>query len=170
MKFITLEVARNLISGGEQKAKEIGISAVIAIVDEGGHLVACHRMDDAPIASIDHAQDKAWTAVAMKRPTLELTSLAAPNGQLFGINTKNNGRITTFGGGIPIIMDEKIVGAVGVCCGTIEHDLEVAAAVVEAFIPEENGDNNSNEVEEVQVRKPPQDYLQEFYEQHLRPT
>ncbi|PLS17249.1 DNA polymerase III subunit delta' [Bacillus sp. M6-12] len=164
MGFITLAVAKKLLHEAEQRAKRIGVSAVIAVVDEGGHLAACHRMDDSPIASIEHAQDKAWTAVAMKRPTSELASLAAPNGELFGINKTNNGRVVILGGGIPILMNGKIVGAVGSCCGDTDHDIEISQAAVEALKIEEQAE--SSDAQPTAARQH-QNYLQEFYEQHL---
>lgn len=134
MTKITLDVAKILIQGAERKAREIGVSEVIAVVDEGGNLVACHRMDHAWITSIDIAQNKAWTAVAMRMPTSALAPMAVPSGELYGINTTNHGRIVIFGGGIPLVKDGRIVGAVGASGSTVANDVEVANAAVQTFI------------------------------------
>ncbi|MFD0048128.1 heme-binding protein [Actinomycetes bacterium NPDC127524] len=130
--ILTLEMAKKLIKGAERRARELGISEVIAIVDEGGNLIACHRMNDAWITSIDLAQKKAWTSVALKMPTSYLAGMARPNGELYGINTTDD-RIVIFGGGIPLVMEGHIVGAVGASGSTVEHDMEVAAAAVQIF-------------------------------------
>lgn len=61
MSKITLDLAKQIIAGAEEKAKRIGVSMVISVVDEGGNLIAVHRMDDAWLASIEIAQNKAWT-------------------------------------------------------------------------------------------------------------
>lgn len=133
MAKITLEVAKKLIKSAERKAMELGISEVIAIVDSGGNLIACHRMDGAWLASIDIAQNKAWTAVALKMPTANLAALTVPRAELYGINTTNHGRIVVFGGGIPFVKDAKVCGAIGVSGSTVANDIEVAEATVEVF-------------------------------------
>ncbi len=131
--MINLETAKKLIEAGEQKAKELDIKMVITVVDEGGNLVATHRMDDAWLASIDIAQGKAWTSVALKMPTVDLEEATVPNAELYGLNTTNNGRLVVFGGGIPLEKDGKVVGAVGASGSSVENDMKVAQAAVDAF-------------------------------------
>ena len=133
MSRINLENAKKIIEGAEQKASEIGVQMVISVIDEGGNLVAVHRMDDAWLASIDIAQNKAWTAVALKMPTSNLEEATVPNAELFGLNTTNQGRIVVFGGGIPLEADGKVVGAIGVRGSSVPDDVKVAEAGVEAF-------------------------------------
>jgi uncharacterized protein GlcG (DUF336 family) len=130
---MTLEVAKKLMKGAERRARELGVSQVIAIVDEGRNLIACHRMDDAWLASIDIAQNKAWTAVSLKMPTSNLAKLTVPNAELYGLNTTNHRRVVVFGGGIPFVKEGRIVGGVGVSGSTIAHDVEVAKAAVQIF-------------------------------------
>ncbi|GAA3331386.1 hypothetical protein GCM10020331_087790 [Ectobacillus funiculus] len=93
----------------EQKneAKQLGVAMVISIVDEGGNLIATHRMDDAWLASIEIAVNKAWTSVALKMPTENLASATVPQAELYGLNTTNNGRLVVFGGGIPLVKAGK---------------------------------------------------------------
>lgn len=133
MSTITLDFAKEIISSGEKEAKNLDISMVISVLDEGGNLIATHRMDDAWLASIDIAQNKAWTSVALKMPTSNLAEATVPSAELYGLNTTNNGRIVVFGGGIPLIKNDKVVGAVGVSGSTVSHDVQVAEAAAQAF-------------------------------------
>jgi len=130
---ITLEAAKILLMEAEKKAKELGLAEDIAIVDDGGNLVAFYRMDNARIGGIDIAQNKAWTSVALKMPTASLAQAAQPGGPSFGINTTNNGRVVILGGGIPLMKEGRIVGGIGVSGGTSAQDIEVANAAVQAF-------------------------------------
>ncbi|KAB2330789.1 heme-binding protein [Cytobacillus depressus] len=133
MNKINLEIAKEIIAGAEEEAKGIGVSMVISVVDEGGNLIAVHRMDDAWLASIDIAQNKAWTSVALKMPTSNLADATVPAAELYGLNTTNNGRLVVFGGGIPLVQDGKVIGAVGVSGSTVPHDVQVAEAAVKVF-------------------------------------
>jgi uncharacterized protein GlcG (DUF336 family) len=133
MSKITLQTAKKMIESAENEAKRIGVPMVISVVDEGGNFIACHRMDDALLVSVDIAQNKAWTSVAMKMPTAILAQLSAPGAELYGINTTNNGRVVVFGGGIPLHQQNEIVGAVGVSGGSVEQDIQVAQAAVQSF-------------------------------------
>jgi uncharacterized protein GlcG (DUF336 family) len=133
MGEINLQLAKKLIESAEKKAKEIGVPMVISIVDRGGNFIACHRMDDALLVSVDIAQNKAWTSVAVKMPTSDLAQAAGVGKELYGINTTNNGRVVVFGGGIPLSKNGQIIGAVGVSGGSVEEDIQVAQAAVEMF-------------------------------------
>lgn len=81
MGKLNLEVAKKLIEGAEQEAKRLGIQMVISVLDEGGNLIAVHRMDDAWLASVEIAQNKAWTSVALKMPTANLAEATVPNAE-----------------------------------------------------------------------------------------
>ena len=133
MNKITLELAKEIIAGAEEEANKLGISMVISVVDDGGNLMAIHRMDDAWLASIDIAQNKAWTSVALKMPTSALADATVPAAELYGLNTTNNGRLVVFGGGIPLVIDDQVVGAIGVSGDTVPHDVQVAEAGVNVF-------------------------------------
>ncbi|MGH2316149.1 GlcG/HbpS family heme-binding protein [Planococcus sp. SE5232] len=133
MNKITLELAKKVIAGAEEEATKLGIAMVISVVDDGGNLVAVHRMDDAWLASIDIAQNKAWTSVALKMPTGNLADATVPAAELYGLNTTNNGRLVVFGGGIPLVIDDKVVGAIGVSGSSVPHDVQVAEAGANVF-------------------------------------
>lgn len=133
MSKLNLEIAKKIIEGAEQESRRLGVNMVISVLDEGGNLIAVHRMDDAWLASVEIAQNKAWTSVALKMPTSNLAEATVPNAELYGLNTTNNGRIVVFGGGIPLTIDGKVVGAVGVSGSSVAHDVQVAQAAVNAF-------------------------------------
>ncbi|OZU87788.1 DNA polymerase III subunit delta' [Virgibacillus indicus] len=133
LEKLNLETAKKLIDSAEKEAGNIGVQMVISIIDDGGNLIAAHRMDDAWLASVDIAHNKAWTSVALKMPTSNLEEATTPNSELWGLNTTNNGKIVVFGGGIPLEKDGKVVGAVGVSGGAVPQDVQVAEAAVNAF-------------------------------------
>ncbi|GAA3407444.1 heme-binding protein [Paenibacillus hodogayensis] len=130
---ITLEVAKALLEAAEKKARELGLAEDIAIVDEGGNLIAFHRMDHARLAGIDIAQNKAWTSVALKMPTANLAQAAQPGGPSYGINTTNQGRIVILGGGIPLMKDGMVYGGIGASGATSAQDIEVVNAAVQLY-------------------------------------
>jgi uncharacterized protein GlcG (DUF336 family) len=105
----------------------------IAVMDAGRNLVAFQRMDGAWVASIDIAIDKAFTSAGRGLTTREIGEMAQPGQPLFGINTTNGGRIVIFAGGVPLMREGEVVGAVGVSGGTPDEDHEVAEAGVAAF-------------------------------------
>ena len=121
MDKITLELVKEIIAGAEEEANNIGVAMVISVVD------------DAWLASIDISQNKAWTSVALKMPTANLADATVPAAELYGLNTTNNGRLVVFGGGIPLVIDDKVVGAIGVSGSTVPHDVQVAEAGANVF-------------------------------------
>jgi uncharacterized protein GlcG (DUF336 family) len=88
-------------------------------------------MDGAWVASIDI--DKAFTSAGRGLTTRKLGEMTQPGQPLFGINTTNGGRIVIFAGGIPLMRDGEVVGAIGMSGGTVDEDHEVAEAGVTAF-------------------------------------
>ena len=123
-----LSKAKIMIEAAEQKALEIGVPMVIAVVDMGGNLVAQHRMDGSLLASISISLDKAYTAVALKMPTNEAAAITGPGQSLFGLNTTDGGRLVVFGGGFPIIAGDVMIGGFGVSGGSVDEDMSVAKA------------------------------------------
>lgn len=106
----------------QQYAATQGVKVVTAVCDAGGNPVAMLRADDAFIASVDIAVNKAFTAVSLKMTTEELGKLAQPGESLYGIQFTNNNRIVIFGGGVPLTENGVIVGGFGVSGGTAAED------------------------------------------------
>src|ERR1700752_5052888 len=131
--MLTTERAQSSIEAGIVKAKEIGQPMNIAVVDAGANLTAFTRMDGAWLGSIDIAINKAFTAKAFDISTLELVRNSQPGDQFFGIHVSNHARVMIFAGGVPIKINDQIVGAVGVSGGSGEQDQAVAEAAVAAW-------------------------------------
>lgn len=125
---LKLDFAIKVIKAAEKKAKAIGVPMVVTVVDDGGNLVAQHRMDGALLASINISKNKAYTAVAVKVPTHELAALSQPGQPLFGIHNADGGRIVIFGGGFPLKHGDHIIGGIGVSGGSVEEDVACAKA------------------------------------------
>jgi uncharacterized protein GlcG (DUF336 family) len=130
---LNLADARLIIAAAESTALELKIPYNIAVVDCGGSLISHVRMDGAWLGSIDISINKAFTARAFDMSTETLSKAAQSNDSLFGINSTNEGRIVIFGGGIPIVVDGMVIGAVGASGGSVENDIKVANAGVSAF-------------------------------------
>lgn len=132
MSAISLSSATKVVEAAVEKAREIGQPMNIAVVDDGGHLVAFARMDGAIKASIDISIRKARTSILMNAPTGALMPLAQPGAELYGLE-QTSGGLVVFGGGIPLTVDDVVVGAIGVSAGSVEQDVTVAEAGVAAL-------------------------------------
>ena len=127
------EEARQIIAAAVEKAGEIETPMNIAVMDAGMNLVAFERMDGAWVLSIDIAMGKAYTSAGRGLSTRDIGEKAQPGQDLFGVNTTNDGRVVTFPGGLPLMRDGEVVGAIGVSGGPVDQDEEVAEAGVAAF-------------------------------------
>ena len=116
-----------------EKAKEIRVPVVTAACDAGGNPVTLLRADGAYIASVDIAQNKAYTSVSVQMSTEKLATLSQPNGPLYGIQHTNGGRIVIFGGGIPLYENGTLIGGFGVSGGSAEQDTSLAHYAQEIF-------------------------------------
>ncbi len=130
-QVLDLGKATRLIEAIEKKAVETGKKAVIAVVNAEGNPIAVHCMDGAFLVSYEVAVKKAYTAVAVKMPTIELSKLVQPGGTFYGL--QNLDKIVTFGGGIPLYVGGVIVGGLGVSGGTGEEDHVLASYGVSVF-------------------------------------
>lgn len=115
------------------RAREQGFRVVAAVCDAGGNAVALQRDDDAYIASVDVASNKAFTAVSLKMTTEQVGRLAQPGAPLYGVQHTNQGRIVIFGGGAPLIRGGVIVGGLGVSGGSAEQDTALCNYGVQLF-------------------------------------
>jgi len=131
---LSLDDARVVLAGSEAKAREIGIDMDVAVVDDGGHLLAFIRMDKARVTSIDVAINKAFTSACARRGTHEYAASAGAGGPAFGIHASNQGRFTIFGGGLPIFIDGVIAGGVGCSSGSPDEDRAVAQAGIDRLL------------------------------------
>lgn len=133
LRTLSLEDARRMLTAAEAQAARIGLPYNIAVVDAGGSLIAFVRQDGALMGSIDLAIGKAYTARIFDKTTAFLASISQSGDPLFGIQQSNGGKVVAFGGGIPVVLDGEIIGAVGASAGSVEQDISVAEAAVAAF-------------------------------------
>lgn len=121
---INLATAKKVAAAAAEEAGKIKVNAVIAVVDAGGNLVYLERFDVVQWGSLDMAVHKAKCSVAYKRPTKALES-AITNGNMTYLTLDG---ISAIEGGVPIIQDGKIIGAIGVSGGTSVQDGQIAQA------------------------------------------
>jgi glc operon protein GlcG len=125
-KILTLEAAKQIAGAAQAEAAKNKWTMVICVVDDGGHLIYLERMDGTQIGSVQVAQEKAVTAVRFKRPTKALEDAVA-GGRTVVMKLPG---ATPIEGGVPIIVDGAVIGAVGVSGGTSPQDGQVAAVGV----------------------------------------
>jgi uncharacterized protein GlcG (DUF336 family) len=127
---MSLEVAELLLAGVKAQASARGLRLAAAVVDRGGNLVACLRMDHAQLGASSLALDKAVTAVSFGRPTAAWTESSTPGGSDWGLAHTLGGRAIVFPGGIPVFAGTHLVGGLGVSGAASEVD--AACAVLAA--------------------------------------
>ena len=123
---IGLAEAKRVIAAAQAEATKNKWSVAVAIVDNGGHLVAFERMDTTQFGSVQVAQDKASTAVGFRRPSKAFEDTVAQGGA--GVRIVKLAGATPIEGGIPLVAGGKIVGAIGVSGVTSQQDGQIAGA------------------------------------------
>ena len=122
---ITLDSAKRLIEKIEQEALRRNKPSVIAVCSRDGNPVAVHVMDGSFLVSFDMAVKKAYTSVAVKMSTMELSRLTQPGQTFYGLG-KMSDNIVIFGGGVPLKVGDNIIGGLGISGGTGEEDNSLA--------------------------------------------
>ena len=121
---IGLEAAKKAMAAAEAEATKNNWPMAIVILDSTGHIVILHKLDNTQYGSIRVAEDKAQTALDFRRPSKVFEDLVAQGG--IGMRTLGLRGATPVEGGVPIVADGKIIGAVGVSGGTAQQDGQVA--------------------------------------------
>ncbi|MGH8459450.1 MAG: GlcG/HbpS family heme-binding protein [Nevskiales bacterium] len=128
---LTLAVAKKIAAAAEAEATKRGSTVVIAIVDDAGHLLLLERLDDTQVASVEVGIGKARTAAIFRRPS-KVFEDQVKNGRVAALALPG---ATPLQGGVPILVEGKVVGAIGVSGNTPQEDEDIAkagAAVIEA--------------------------------------
>lgn len=115
------------------RAEELQVPVVISIVDANGTQTVVWRMPDALLVSSELAPKKAWTAVAMKTATHELTSAVQPGAALYGLESHMQGKVVTFGGGYALWREGLLLGGLGISGGSVEQDMDIAETAIAAI-------------------------------------
>lgn len=137
MKTLTrldIEDARKLIAGATAHAQDIGVPMCIAVTDESGQLIAFERMEGGKVTSTTIAIDKSFTASAAKKATHDYGNASQPGAPAYGINSAIGGRLMVVAGGLPLVWEGEVVGAIGVSSGTPSQDQAVAQAGIDAWL------------------------------------
>ena len=131
---ITLDQAEAIVTACKREAVAVGQPMNIAVVDDGGNLVAFAAMDDTKLIGNDIAQKKALTAVYFQMDTKDLVPLVQLGAALYGIEATSSGQLVVFAGGVLLRnTDGAVAGVVGVSAGTVDEDDQVARAGAAAY-------------------------------------
>jgi len=131
---ISSELAQKMVDKAVAKARELGVSENVAILDDGGNLKAFSRMDGAPIPTIEMAQNKAYTALFGISTQDFFNFIKGDPSLLAGVPTL--ARMAAWGGGFPIKVDGEVVGAIGVSgAPAVQNDVDCAKAAL-ALVPD----------------------------------
>jgi uncharacterized protein GlcG (DUF336 family) len=126
---ISFELAQKMVDKAVAKARELGVSENVAILDDGGNLKAFSRMDGAPIPTIEMAQNKAYTALLGVSTQDFFNFIQGDPSLLAGIPTLS--RVAAWGGGFPIKVDGEVIGAIGVSgAPAVQNDVDCAEAAL----------------------------------------
>ncbi|MBU0642794.1 MAG: heme-binding protein [Alphaproteobacteria bacterium] len=131
------EEARVMIAAAVEKSKEIGVLETICIADDGGFPILIERMDGARVTGPQISWNKAFTAATHKRSTHLFNKApngpALPGNEAFGIQLSFEGKFAVFVGGFPIVVDDEVVGGVGLSGGNGEQDTAAGVAALQAL-------------------------------------
>jgi glc operon protein GlcG len=128
---IGFEAAKKVMAAAEAESTKNNWGMAITILDTTGHIVMLHRMDNTQLGSIAVSEDKARSALFYRRPTKVFEDLVAQGG--IGLRTLNLRNASPLEGGIPLVQDGKIVGAIGVSGATSVQDGQVAKVGADAL-------------------------------------
>jgi uncharacterized protein GlcG (DUF336 family) len=133
---LSWEGANRILQAAVRKAEAIGVPMSIAVMDDGAQLLGFARTDEGKIHTIAIAMAKARAAASSRRPTAKVGSMGNPLDDFSGIViplAAGPENYITISGGLPIVVDGRCVGAVGVSGGLGEQDVEVAQAGLDAL-------------------------------------
>ncbi|GEK27849.1 GlcG/HbpS family heme-binding protein [Furfurilactobacillus siliginis] len=118
----------------EAKANEQHVGVSMCIMDAAGNPLMQYHMTNANLVSIELAPKKAWSALAMKQPTKDVSDQIQPGAPLYEMETMLDGKLVSFAGGLPLIVNDQIIGAFGVSGGAVEEDQACCEAGVKQFL------------------------------------
>jgi uncharacterized protein GlcG (DUF336 family) len=133
---ITLATALRLVEAVIADAGATGLAVAVVVTDASGTVVASARMDDAPLGALRLAGDKAYTSAIWQTASGDLRLSSQPGGADWGITSTENGRIVVYDGGLPILSDGVLAGAIGISGVTTgEQDVALAQAALAKVLP-----------------------------------
>lgn len=132
---VPTDLEQRLLAEAGRESERIGVPMSLAIVDVSGHLAAFSRLPGAGWVTVGLAQGKARAAVAFGASTADLAERWA-GAALFttALITQNEGDLVPAPGGLPVVVDGEIVGAIGASGGTGAQDAAVLQAAIDAVL------------------------------------
>lgn len=130
-RAFTLKDAALLAQFASEAADDARVPVVFSLVDAGGQKRYFFSMENALLISHSLAEQKAWTAVALKMPTQNLAAQVLPGATLYGLH--NHPGLCCFGGGLPCWSDGVLLGAIGISGGSVAEDIAIASATLARF-------------------------------------
>ncbi len=134
---LELNEARQMAAAAIRKSQEIGALETVCVVDDGGYPLLLERMDRARVTGPQIAWNKAFTAAGHKRSTHLFNQApsgpALPGNEAFGIQWSFEGKFAVFVGGFPIVVDDEVVGGIGLSGGNGEQDTACGLAALQAL-------------------------------------
>ena len=131
-RHLSLDLALSLLARVRKEAEIRDLSLAAAVVDTAGHVLASQRMDGTPLGAMQLAIGKAYTAASWAAPSGEFSGSTQPGGDDWGWNT-TDARIVVYAGGIPLLADGELVGAIGASGGTAAEDEQCVMAAASAL-------------------------------------
>ncbi|MGN9794969.1 GlcG/HbpS family heme-binding protein [Streptomyces sp. OZ13] len=128
---LTTQDAEILIGSARRAAEAAGVTVSVTVLDAGGHLLAFRRDDRAVLISGETSTRKAYTALQLNAPTIDLVDLVKPDGPFHSLPTALDKPLLFIAGGIPVHRDGRLIGAIGVGGGAPEQDHGFATAAIE---------------------------------------
>jgi uncharacterized protein GlcG (DUF336 family) len=129
---LSLDLALSLLARVREEAEARDLSLAAAVVDTAGHVLASQRMDGTALGAMQLAVGKAHTAASWATPSGEFSGSTQPGGDDWGWNT-TDARIVVYAGGIPLLVDGELVGAIGASGGAASEDEECVAVAANAL-------------------------------------
>lgn len=136
MNLFDRHMMEKVIDAAVARADELKVGVTICIMDQATVPQMLYHMPNANLVSSTLAPKKAWSAIAMKEPTKEISKDIQPGAPLYQMETMLDGKLVSFPGGIPLVINGTAIGAIGVSGGLIEEDQSICEAAVAAFLKE----------------------------------
>ncbi|WP_354631278.1 GlcG/HbpS family heme-binding protein [Levilactobacillus brevis] len=136
MNLFDRHMMEKVIDAAVARADELKVGVTICIMDQATVPQMLYHMPNANLVSSTLAPKEAWSAIAMKEPTKEISKDIQPGAPLYQMETMLDGKLVSFPGGIPLVINGTAIGAIGVSGGLIEEDQSICEAAVAAFLKE----------------------------------
>lgn len=128
------KVLQKAFDAGEDRANQLGVGVTMCVTDALANPIMLYHMPNANLVSLELAPKKAWSAIAMKMSTKEISEQVQPGAPLYAMETMLDGKLVSFAGGIPLVIKDNIIGAVGVSGGAVEEDQSICQTIVNKIL------------------------------------